>query len=252
MRRMITRRTILMAAMAGPFSTVKALTFDVFGTVVDWRSSIIREGERLGKRKGVRADWAKFADAWRGAYAPSMDRVRKGELPWTNLDALHRMSLEKLLGDFGIHGLSEAEKDDFTRAWHRLTPWPDAVEGLARLRKRYITATLSNGNVALLVNLSKFGGLAWDCILSAELARHYKPDRETYLTAASLLALKPEEVMMVAAHKPDLAAARSCGLRTALVVRPIEFGPERKADIEPDPGTDVVAKDFLDLAAKLS
>ena len=249
---MVTRRTILMAAMAGSSPRVKALTFDVFGTVVDWRGSIIREGEQLGKRKGVHADWAKFADAWRGAYAPSMDRVRKGELPWTNLDALHRMSLEKLLGDFGIRGLSEAERDDFTRAWHRLTPWPDAVEGLARLRKRHITATLSNGNVALLVNLSKFGGLAWDCILSAELAHHYKPDRETYLTAASLLGLKPEEVMMVAAHKSDLAAARSCGFRTALVVRPLEYGPGRKADSNPDPGTDFVAKDFLDLAAKLA
>jgi 2-haloacid dehalogenase len=240
-----------MAAMAGSAPPVKALTFDVFGTVVDWRSSIIREGGKLGKRKGLQADWAKFADAWRGAYAPSMERVRKGELPWTTIDALHRLSLDKLLADFRIGGLTEGEKDDFTRAWHRLTPWPDVADGLARLRQRYITATLSNGNVSLLVNLSRFGGLTWDCILSAELARRYKPDREVYLTAASLLGLKPEEIMMVAAHNNDLAGARAAGLRTALVVRPEEYGPGGKADLQAGPGTDLVASDFLDLAAKL-
>ena len=230
---------------------IKALTFDVFGTVVDWRSGIIREGEALGARKGLQVDWARFADAWRGLYQPMLSRVRNGELPWTKLDVLHRMSLDRLLGEFGIGGLSEAEIDDFNRAWHRLDPWPDAVEGLTRLKRRYILATLSNGNVALLVNMAKRAGLPWDAVLGAEVARHYKPQPEAYLATADLLGLRPEECLMVAAHYSDLQAARACGLRTAYVRRRDEFGTGVKDDLPADHGLDVVAEDFVDLAGKL-
>ena len=231
--------------------TVKALTFDVFGTVVDWRRSVARECARVGEAKGFSADWEAFADDWRAGYGPSMGRVRSGELPWTNIDKLHRMVLDELLEKFGITDLSEDEKDDLNRAWHRLDPWPDSVEGLARLRGKFIIATLSNGNVALLTNMAKRAGLPWDCILSAELARHYKPDPESYQTAVALLGLTVDQVMMVAAHKGDLHAARAVGLRTAFVPRPDEFGPNREVDTEPDPAFDVVASDFLELADKL-
>jgi 2-haloacid dehalogenase len=232
-------------------SAIKALTFDVFGTVVDWRGSIIREGMKFGAQHGMTADWAAFADAWRAGYRPAMDRVRRGELPWTNLDALHRMRLEELLSQFGITGLSEADKDHLNRVWHRLDAWPDAVEGLTRLRRRFVLATLSNGNVALLTNMAKHAGLPWDCILSAELAKHYKPAPETYQMAADLLGLPPAQVMMVAAHKDDLRAAQRVGLKAAFVARPLEHGPERQPDTTPDPAFDVYASDFSDLAGKL-
>ena len=230
---------------------IKALTFDVFGTVVDWRSGIIREGEVLGARKGLELDWARFADAWRGLYQPMLSKVRNGEMPWANLDALHRMSLDRLLGEFGIRGLSEAEIDEFVRAWHRLDPWPDVIEGLTRLKRRYILATLSNGNVALLVNMAKRAGLPWDAVLGAEVARHYKPQAAAYLTTAELLGLRPNECLMVAAHYADLDAARSCGFRTAYVWRRDEFGTGVKDDLPADHGLDVVAEDFVDLAGKL-
>jgi 2-haloacid dehalogenase len=230
---------------------VKALVFDVFGTVVDWRSSIIREGRELGRRRALKADWEKFADAWRSGYGPAMDRVRKGELGWTNIDALHRMVLDRLLGEFRIEGLTEAEKDYLNRAWHRLDPWPDAVEGLTRLKRKFIIATLSNGNVALLTNMAKHAGLPWDCILSSELARRYKPDREVYQMAADLLGLRPEQVMMVAAHKGDLRAARGVGLKTGFVPRPLEHGPGRKVDAVSEDWIDVTAKDFIELAKAL-
>lgn len=232
-------------------SQIKALTFDVFGTVVDWRGSIIRKGEKFGAERGINVDWAAFADAWRGAYRPSMDRVRRGELPWTNLDTLHRMVLDELLVKFNIAGLSEADKDYLNRVWHRLDPWPDAVEGLTRLRQRFVLATLSNGNVALLTNMAKYAGLPWDCILSAELAKHYKPDPETYQTAADLLGLQPAQVMMVAAHKDDLRAAQRVGLKAAFVTRPYERGPNHTPDLTPDPAFEVNASDFNDLAGKL-
>jgi 2-haloacid dehalogenase len=228
----------------------KALVFDVFGTVVDWRSTIIREGEALGREKQMNADWGAFADAWRSRYAPSMDRVRRGEIPWTKLDDLHRASLEELLAEFGIEALSCAEKDHFNRVWHRLDPWPDAVEGLTRLRQRYIIAPLSNGNVALLTNMARRAGLPWDLVLSAELVRHYKPDPETYLMPPLLLDLEPEQVMMVAAHVYDLRSARNYGLRTAYVPRPLEFGPGVEAE-PPDPAFDLVAGDFVELADRL-
>ena len=230
--------------------TVRALTFDVFGTVVDWRSTIVREGEVLGRAKDLSVDWSAFADAWRDGYGPAMNRVRQGELTWKTIDELHRMILDGLLVRFGIDGLDESEKDRLNRVWHRLDPWPDAVEGLSRLRKKYIVASLSNGNVALLVNMAKHAGLPWDAVLSAELVERYKPDREVYIKAAALLGLPPEAVMMVAAHKGDLRAAAQAGLRTAFVPRPKER-PNRRIDLSFDEAFDVNARDFLDLAAQL-
>jgi len=234
-------------------SRVRALVFDVFGTVVDWRASIIREGQLLEKRKGVRADWVKFADAWRSGYQPAMKRVRSGELPWVNIDGLNRIILDDLLVQFQIEGLPEEEIDHLNRAWHRLSPWPDSVGGLNRLKTRYTLSTLSNGNVSLLVDMAKNAGLPWDCVLSAEVFNRYKPDPEVYLGAAKLLGPTPEQVMMVAAHMGDLLAAKKLGLRTALVTRPLEFGPDRKADsaADGDGKVDIVASDFTDLAAQL-
>lgn len=236
---------------------VKALTFDVFGTVVDWRGSIIREGEQWGREKNLQIDWGKFADRWRAGYGPSMEKVRKGELPWTKLDVLHRTILDQLLVEFSINGLTEEEKENWTNVWHRLTPWPDAVEGLTRLKKNFVITTLSNGNVSLLVDMAKHAGLPWDTVLSAELFHHYKPDREVYLGAAELLSCKPAEVMMVAAHPIDLRAAQSCGLKAGYVPRPLEGGPHPPARpagaaTPAADSFDVVATDFIDLAAKLS
>jgi len=230
---------------------IKALTFDVFGTVVDWRSAIIRDGVRLGKAKGLDVDWAAFADAWRAGYGPAMHRVRLGDLPWTKIDDLHRLILDDVLDRFGILGLSEDEKKDLNCVWHRLDPWPDAVGGLLRLKSQFLIATLSNGNVSLLAHMAKYGGLPWDCILSAELAHHYKPDPETYLTAAHLLSCHPNEVMMVAAHQGDLRAAAKVGMKTAFVMRPLEYGIEGQIDLTPDPLFDYVAQDFHDLADQL-
>ena len=230
---------------------VSALTFDVFGTVVDWRTSIIREGELLTATRGIQADWPAFADRWRGGYGPAMNRVRTGELPWQTIDELHRMILDELLIEFGITGLSPGEVDHLNRAWHRLVPWPDSVAGLNRLRGKYMTVTLSNGNISLLANMAKNAGLPWDLILSAELSGHYKRDPEVYLTAADLLDLPPERIMMVAAHKGDLRAAGELGMKTAFVTRPLEYGPDRDVDISRDPQFDVHATDFLDLARQL-
>jgi 2-haloacid dehalogenase len=230
---------------------VQALVCDVFGTVVDYRATIIREGAALNRAKGLNVDWARFADEWRGRYRPSMDRVRRGELPWTNLDGLHRLSLDELLREFDVRGLSADETEHLNRVWHRLDPWPDSVPGLTRLKTRFVIAPLSNGNLALLTNMGKHAGLPWDCILSAELVRHYKPDPEAYRSAPELLGLRPEQVMMVAAHQGDLRAARQEGLKTGFVMRPLEFGPQRIPDLTPDPDFDVVTGDFLDLARQL-
>ena len=213
--------------MGDNLAGVRALAFDVFGTVVDWRSTVIREGEALGRAKGLQVDWAAFAEAWRDGYHPAMDRVRRGELPWKTMDELHRMNLDEVLDRFGVEGLGESEKEDFNLVWHRLDPWPDAVAGLGRLKEKFTLTTLSNGNVALLLNMAKRAGLPWDLVLSSELIGHYKPDREVYLKAAGLLALSPGEVMMVAAHKYDLRAAAEAGLRTAFVPRPKEW-PNRR------------------------
>lgn len=232
-------------------ANLQALAFDVFGTVVDWRGSIIRQGEAFGDERGLRVDWAALADAWRAGYQPAMARVRSGELPWTRIDALHRMILESLLPRFGLASLSEEDRQHLNRVWHRLDPWLDSVAGLLQLKQHYVIATLSNGNVSLLTAMAKRAGLPWDCIFSAETFHHYKPDPETYLGVAELLDLAPSQVMMVAAHKDDLRAARRAGLRTAFVKRPLEFGPDARPDLSPEDGLDVIAEDFLDLARRL-
>ena len=230
---------------------VKALIFDVFGTVVDWRGSIIEEGNAWSRSKGLNIDWARFADRWRAGYAPAMNKVRKGEVPWTNLDGLHRMILEDVLKELRIGGWSEQEKGNWNRVWHRLKPWPDSVQGLTRLKRKYTIAPCSNGHVALINNMAKHAGLPWDLILGAELAKHYKPDREAYLTSVSLLGLKPEEVMMCAAHRSDLDAARSFGLRTAFIHRPNEYGTSLQADSAKPGDFEVVSESILDLASKM-
>ena len=233
--------------------TVKACVFDTFGTVVDWRSSVIAEATRWGNAKGLNIDWVGFTDRWRMGYRPTIDKVRKGELPWTSLDDLHRMILESLLKDYKIEGLSEEEKIDWAHVWRRLMPWPDAVEGLTRLKNRYIIAPMSNGNVALMVHLAKFAGLPWDMVLGSDLVRHYTPDRETYLAAPFYLDMKPEEVMMCAAHVGDLQAARNCGLRTGFIYRPDEYGggPVGVPDKANSGDFDVVAVSIIDLAEQL-
>jgi 2-haloacid dehalogenase len=227
------------------------LVFDTFGTVVDWRTSVIAEGEKLGKAKGLSVDWAAFADAWRGGYSPSLERVRKGEMPWTPLDVIHRRLLDELLVRFEVTGLTEEEIAHFNRVWHRLKPWPDAVAGLTRLRRRYTIAPLSNGNVALLTNMAKNAGIPWDCILSTELVRHYKPDPETYLMPGQLFDLSNDQVMMVAAHAGDLQAAKALGLKTAYVHRQLEYGPARKITPPAAGRFDYLASDFKDLARQL-
>jgi 2-haloacid dehalogenase len=227
---------------------VQALLFDVFGTVVDWRSSLIDDLGRFGAEKGLKADWAAFADDWRGLYQPAMDEVRTGRRTWTILDVLHRESLDKLLVKYALTGLSEADKDHVNKVWHRLKPWPDTVEGLRRLKSRYIIGTLSNGNVGLLTSTAKHAGLPWDVVLGAETARAYKPLPQAYLASAELLNLAPSQVMLVAAHNGDLAAAAGCCLRTAFVARPAEYGPHQKRDFKADRDWDVVTDSFTSLA----
>lgn len=223
----------------------------MFGTVVDWRTGVIAEASRLGEARGVEADWAALADAWRGLYAPYMGKVRLGELPWTNFDRLHRMSLDEVLRDMRIDGFGDADKDELTHAWERLPAWPDAVDGLQRLRARYTISTLSNGNRSQQEALVRFAGLPFDRLQSAEDFHHYKPDPEIYLGAASALGVPPDRVLMVAAHKGDLRAAQAAGLRAAFVERPLEKGPGGGADMLPDPDSDVRATSFTDLAAQL-
>ena len=230
---------------------VKAVLFDVFGSVVDWRGSLIGELSEWGTKRGINADWTGLVDAWRGAYMPSMDRVRRGEVPWTVLDDLHRASLDRLVAQFNIAGLSEADLDWINHGWHRLRPWPDSVAGITRLKTRYITGTLSNGNVRLLVDMAKNAGLPWDVVTPIDLLRHYKRDRETYLGACELLRLRPEQVMLAAAHNDDLRAARAAGLKTGFFARPTEYGPHQSRDFAPDEAWDVVAADIADLASKM-
>jgi 2-haloacid dehalogenase len=227
---------------------VQALLFDVFGTVVDWRSSIIADLSRFGAAKGLSVDWAAFTDDWRGLYQPAMEEVRSGRRPWTILDVLHRESLEKLLAKYEVTGLSEADKDHINKVWHRLKPWPDAVAGLRMLKARYIIGTLSNGNVGLLTRMAKNAGLPWDVVLGSETARAYKPLPQAYLASAALLNLAPGQVMLVAAHNGDLAAASAAGLRTGFVARPGEYGPHQKYDFKAERDWDVVADSFIGLA----
>ncbi len=230
---------------------VRALVFDIFGTVVDWRGSLIREGLALQQRLGLAADWPGLADAWRAGYRPAMARVARGEQPWATIDQLHRQILDGLLPQFGLDSLPEAERAQLNHAWHRLAPWPDSLAGLARLRKRYVTSTLSNGNMALLVNLSKHAALPWDCVLSAELIGRYKPDLAVYTGAARLLGWAPGQLMLVAAHPSDLAAAQQAGLRTAYIPRPDECGPGGPMEAVGDTVFDTVAADLGALATQL-
>ena len=226
---------------------VEVLLFDVFGTVVDWHGTIVRELAR----DHPQVDGAAFARAWRAGYQPAMQRVRSGELGWTRIDDLHRMILDAILPQFGLAHLDEAARAQLNRVWHRLAPWPDAVEGVRRLKARYLCCTLSNGNLGLLTRMARHAGLSWDCILSAEVFRAYKPDPATYLGAAGVFELPPQRVMLVAAHHDDLAAARACGLRTAYVERPLEFGSEAPKDVRPRAENDVHSRDLLDLADQL-
>ena len=230
---------------------IRALTFDLFGTTVDWRTGVAAEARRLGALQGVDADWERLADAWRGLYIPSMDRVRSGELPWTNFDRLYRLSLDRVLHEVGAEAFDAAAREELTLAWERLPAWPDAAKGLARLSRRFTVATLSNGNRSQQAALIRFADLPFQRLLSAEDVRHYKPDPEVYMGAASALGLEAGQVMMVAAHKSDLGAARVAGMRSAFVERPLEKGPGGGADLLPDPQSDVQATDFNDLADKL-
>ena len=228
-------------------AVVQVLAFDVFGTVVDWHGSIVREIRELHPQ----LDGDAFAGAWRAGYRPAMQRVMSGELGWTLIDDLHRMILDELLPRFGLAHLNEAQRRHLNRVWHRLDPWPDVVAGLTQLKRKFTICTLSNGNIGLLANMAKRAGLPWDCILSAEVFRAYKPDPATYLGVAKVFDVNPAEVMLVAAHHDDLAAARACGLRTAYVERPLEFGAARVKDVSPQPGNDWHAGDFAHLAELL-
>ena len=232
---------------------VRALVFDVFGTVVDWRSSVIAELECLGRKRDLSRNWAEFADLWRQGYGDGVRKINDGADSWVTVDVIHRRKLDQLLRQFEVPGLKEDEIDHLNRIWHRLSPWPESVEGLARLKARYIVSTLSNGGVGLLVNMAKFGGLPWDCVLSAEMFGRYKPDPRVYAGAARLLGLAPGEVGMVAAHEHDLLGAQAAGLRTIFVPRPDEYGsgkafkPHESID-----KFDVVADDFVELANRLN
>ena len=232
-----------MSALPAP----QVLAFDVFGTVVDWHSGIAREVQAIRPE----VDGNTFALAWRAGYQPTMQRVRSGELGWTRLDELHRLILDGILADFGLTDLSEAQKQHLNKAWHRLDPWSDVVAGLTRLKTRHTLCTLSNGNIGLLTNMAKRAGLPWDCILSAEVFRAYKPDPATYLGVAQTFDLAPAQVMLEAAHQDDLAAARVCGLQTAYIERPFEFGRANPKDVSPDPANTRHAKNFLALADQL-
>ncbi len=232
-------------------SGVKALVFDVFGTVVDWHGSVAREVRALAKEKGLRVNAVKFAKAWRAGYRPAMDRVLRGEAPFEKIDVIHRAILEDVLKQFKVTTLTEEEKAHLNLVWHRLKPWPDTVRGLKRLKSKHIIATLSNGNTSLLVNMAKHAGLPWDTVFSSDTFKLFKPDPGMYLGAAGALDLRPEEVMMVAAHKPDLRAAAKCGLKTAFVKRPLEHGHGGTPDLASEAEFTVNADSFIDLADQL-
>ena len=230
----------------------RALFFDVFGTCVDWRTGVAGEVGALARRLGrddVRPE--AVADAWRALYQPQLETVRSGARPWVTLDVLHRDALDRVLDDAGLDEVSPADRDELTRAWHRLDPWPDTVEGLARLKRGAVIAPHSNGHVALLLTMAKRAGLPWDLILGAETARAYKPDPASYLRNVELIGMVPGDVMMVAAHNSDLVAAAACGLRTGFVRRPTEHGPDQTSDLEPEGDWDVVADDLIELAERI-
>lgn len=231
----------------GHADEVEVLAFDIFGTVVDWHGSIVRELSALHPQ----VDGDAFALAWRAGYRPAMARVMSGELGWTLIDDLHRRILDEILPQFGLAHIDEAARSHLNRAWHRLDPWPDAVAGLQRLKRKYIVCTLSNGNLGLLTRMAKRAGLPWDCVLSAEVFRAYKPDPATYLGVARVFDLPPQRVMLVAAHHDDLEGARACGLRTAYVERPLEFGAGNVKDVSPQAANELHSRDLLDLADQL-
>ena len=230
---------------------IQALTFDTYGTVVDWRASVLRELQALGERKTLAVDWAQFLDDWKAAYRLGMDKVNRGDSPWTTVDAIYRRRLEELLVAYDISPLATEEVEALARVWWRLHPWPDAVPGLRRLKRRYIVSPLSNASFIGMIELARYAGLPWDCVITAENARCYKPRPEVYRTAIALLGLTPGEVMMVAAHNYDLGAARSEGMATAFVPRRLEYGPGQTTDLKPESEWDVVAEDFEDLAERL-
>lgn len=229
---------------------IKVLAFDVFGTVVDWRSGVMAEVAAVARDHGLSVDTGAFADAWRKRYQPFLDRVRLGETPWQGLDDLHRAALHEVVAQFSLQALSETDLDRLVFTWHHLPPWPDAVAGLTRLRSRFVLTTLSNGGVALLVDLNRTGKLPFDCILSTEMVKTYKPDPSVYRLVPDLLAVRPEQAMMVAGHAYDLAAAGQHRMRTAFVTRPQEWGTGKAA--MPEFEVDIIADDFLDLASQLS
>lgn len=234
---------------------VRALVFDVFGTVVDWRSGVAREADAFLKQYGARAaSPTAFADAWRRRYSPAMEEVRSGRRPFARLDVLHQENLEAILPEFGIDPTSvpASELNELNLAWHRLEPWPDVVAGLTRLKAHYIIAPLSNGNIILMLDMAKRSGIPWDAILGAEIVQAYKPTPEAYLRTADILAMRPDEICLVAAHNDDLAAARACGLRTAFIPRPTEHGSEQTTDLHPDQDWDLVFRDLLEMADQLA
>jgi 2-haloacid dehalogenase len=225
-------------------TALKVLAFDIFGTVVDWHGTIVREMQALYPQVDANA----FALAWRAGYRPAMQRVMSGELGWVLIDELHRMILDELLVTFGLTHLDEGQRRHLNKAWHRLDPWPDSVAGLTRLKVRFTICSLSNGNLGLLADMAKRAGLPWDCILSAEVFRAYKPDPAVYLGAARVFDVRPDEVMLVAAHHDDLEGARACGLRTAYIERPLEFGRGLIKDVSPNKLNTFHAGDLEQLA----
>jgi 2-haloacid dehalogenase len=235
-----------------PIEGVRALVCDVFGTIVDWRGSVLGDLEALGRAKQLTVDWAAFADEWRReGYHNAIARIVSGEDPYVSSDVLFRRKLDQLLPKYGVAGLSEAEVSDLCHAWRRLDPWPDSVAGLTRLKTRYTIGTLSNGTFATLTAMAKHGALPWDCIISTDLRQLYKSQPAAYLLAAELLDLEPREVMLVAAHGRDLRGAQAAGLRTAFVSRPLEWGASGPREPAPDPPFDVAATDLIDLATQL-
>lgn len=230
---------------------IEIIAFDVFGTLVDWRSSIATELARVGGRAGLSADWPSVADAWRSLYRPTLDRLVRGEAPFQRLDALHRAMLDEIIEEYGLQAIGDADRGELVRGWHRLTPWPDTIPGLTTLRQRHILTPLSNGGIGLLTRLARASGIPFDCILSAELAGTYKPDPRVYQLVPGYFDVPPDKVLMVACHPSDLDGAARAGLRTAFVSRPLEWGPGAAAP-PPPPTADLTAEDMIALAAKVT
>lgn len=232
-------------------SQVKALLFDVFGTVVDWRGSITREMQRFGKQHTIDQNWEQFALDWRALYDPSMERIRSGNRDYVKLDELHLENLMQLVPEYSLQSLSATQLNNINQVWHRLQPWPDCLPGLHRLKRQYTLATLSNGNVSLMVNMARNNGLPWDAILGSEPTRAYKPQAEVYLGSIDMLSLQPEECVMVAAHNYDLQAARELGLKTAYINRPYEYGDAQKTDFHATENWDYIGDSMTEIAEQL-